>query len=155
MPRTISPTAVGVGGATFTLTGVQAFLNALGATESRVRVAAGVAMRKEGDTIMRRSKAEFVPVEYGTLKGSGQVTGPDRDAGEIVVTLSFGGGAQDYALYQHEMELYHPKPPRVGKFRAKYLQTPVMEAQKGMTERLAGAIAAQAWRQAGGFRGWD
>jgi hypothetical protein len=59
-------------------------------------------LRVIGESIMTDVKASReghgVPVDQGTLRGSGRVEGP---AGGVV-TLSFGGSAAPYALRQHE-----------------------------------------------------
>ncbi|MFP3947154.1 MAG: hypothetical protein ACLFWG_00355 [Longimicrobiales bacterium] len=40
-----------------------------------------------------------VPVDRGTLRNTGRVTGPDTDG---VVRLTFGGASAPYAVVQHE-----------------------------------------------------
>ena len=59
-------------------------------------------LRRIGEEIMLDVKASRpgagVPVDKGTLRGSGRVEGPTQDE----VTLSFGGAAAPYALEQHE-----------------------------------------------------
>jgi hypothetical protein len=59
-------------------------------------------LRRIGEEIMLDVKAsrpgKGVPVDKGTLRGSGRVEGPKNDE----VTLSFGGAAAPYALEQHE-----------------------------------------------------
>ena len=71
-------------------------------------------LRLIGEEIMLDVKAarpnEGVPVDKGTLRSSGRVSGPKNDE----VELSFGGAAAPYALEQHEnVDLKH----RVGEAR--------------------------------------
>lgn len=60
-----------------------------------------------GEEIMTDVKASRpghgVPVDKGTLRGSGRVTGPAGHRFRPFVTLSFGGAAAPYALIQHEV----------------------------------------------------
>ncbi len=162
--RTIAPGALNVGGGSFTLQGVEAFLRALKATDRQVVKASKIALRKEGDAIMRRSQAEFVPYDRRILLGSGRVQTAVVGS-EVVTTLSFGGDAMDYALAVHETPSKHDPPSWKKAWESggkvhfkhggpKYLERPVKEAQAGMAERLAGTVAASAWKQAGGFTGW-
>ena len=115
-------------------------------------VALGEALYREGETIMARSKAEFVPVATGTLRASGHVTLPQRIGQRMRVVLGFGGPAAPYALAVHE----NPRSgqtggvsprgrlyklwARVGEW--KYLETPAKAATAGMADRLAGALRA-------------
>lgn len=84
----------------------------------------------EGEVIMRKSKT-IVPVDTGTLRGSGHVRQPEKDGSKVVVTLGFGGPASAYALYQHERDLNHP-----GQGQKKYLEQPANEAAAGFGERI-------------------
>lgn len=71
----------------------------------------------------------------GQLRASGQVSEPVRNGKNISVTLSFGGGAIDYAVYVHEIvENYHP----IG--QAKYLESTLNESRPYMAGRLARRI---------------
>lgn len=95
----------------------------------------GQAMREEGETIMTRSKRDFVPVDLGTLRASGFVDGPEISGNTATVTLGYGGAASAYALIQHERMDYHHD---VG--QAKYLEQPVNEAVVGFSQRVAKRI---------------
>jgi hypothetical protein len=102
----------------------------------------------EANLVMTDSKKNYVPVDTGTLRSSGQVTVEDRN-GIITANLSYGGAASPYALAVHE----HPSTssPRSWK-RAdkvnfhpanrgpKYLERPLFAALKGMDDRLAERI---------------
>ena len=95
----------------------------------------GQAMREEGETIMTRSKRDFVPVDFGILRASGFVDGPEIKGDIATVTLGYGGAASAYALIQHERMEYHHT---VG--QAKYLEQPVNEAVRGFSQRVAKRI---------------
>lgn len=95
----------------------------------------GQAMREEGETIMTRSKRDFVPVDFGILRASGFVDGPEIKGDIATVTLGYGGAASAYALIQHERMEYHHT---VG--QAKYLEQPVNEAVRGFSQRIAKRI---------------
>lgn len=98
----------------------------------------GDALYFEGELIMTRSKEEFVPVDLGTLKNSGMVSPPEFSGNAVVVELSYGGAASDYAIIQHEnLEFRH----KVG--GAKYLERPLKEATAGMLRRIAASLQAQ------------
>lgn len=91
-----------------------------------------------GEHIMTDVKAarpgKGVPVDEGTLRNSGRVTGPDA---EDVVRLTFGGAAAPYALEQHEnMQYSH----NVGE--ARYLVRGVERASdEGAPQRALKEIA--------------
>ena len=110
------------------------------------RRAGGGALYREGWRIMKRSKDEFVPVDFGALKSTGDVSLPGESAsGDVFVTLGYGGPAKTrtkdgkdyvgYAVVVHEnLTARHP----VG--QAKYLERPLLEAVGGMESRLAADI---------------
>lgn len=145
------------------LTGDADMLKALRRIAAKVPSVAAAALYMEGERVMRRSKNEFVPVGPpmmgGALKRSGMVDPPARGldpeqsgAGprDWVVKLSYGGEAMDYALAVHEHFSEHtPRSWRVAmahgktiQFRLKgtgpkYLEKPLMDAQRGLDERIA------------------
>ena len=96
---------------------------------------------QEAETIMTRSKRDFVPVKDGTLRGSGFVDVPVIKGTAASVTMGYGGAASAYALIQHEA--LHFRHPNGG--QAKYLEQPVMEATRGMDRRL-GATVGEVFR---------
>lgn len=61
----------------------------------------GRALKEEGDDVFRETQ-EQVPFRHGMLKASGRVTGPIISADDVVVMLSYGNTAVQYATYQHE-----------------------------------------------------
>lgn len=102
------------------------------------RKSLGGAIYREGERVMGRSKEEFVPVAKGNLKSSGQVYPPEWTGNLVTVILGYGDEAVDYALIVHEdLQARHPTG------QAKYLERPVMEAQAGMSERLAADAGLQ------------
>lgn len=76
------------------------------------------------NTVLNESK-RIVPVDKGTLKSSGRVEPPKRDASGVEVQITYGGDARPYARRVHEdMKARH----KDGK-TAKYLEKPVMAYQ--------------------------
>lgn len=102
----------------------------------------------EGEAIMERSKAEFVPEATGALKDSGNVTLiEDGTIDGLQVVLSYGDektGA--YALSTHETPSGYDPPTWEGKAikftkgGSKYLERPLLEAENGMVDRIAGHV---------------
>ena len=86
----------------------------------------------EAERVMTISKRDFVPVDLGTLRGSGHVAPPEISGTRVTVTLGYGGAASAYALIQHERTDFHHT---VG--QSHYLSTPVKAAAAGMGQRLA------------------
>jgi hypothetical protein len=93
----------------------------------------GKALYEEALLIMDRSRDQ-VPVDLGTLQGSGKVDMPRIDGGKISVELSYGGNASAYALYVHEVDMPHRKG------KAFYLRDPVEDAVPELAERIADRI---------------
>lgn len=101
----------------------------------------------EGESIMDRSKAEFVPKDERKLEASGQVTvqgGTGDSLDDFSVVLSYGDDkTAAYALTVHETPSGYDPPTWQGKevkFTTggpRYLQLPLFEAEAGMLERIA------------------
>lgn len=96
-------------------------------------------LREAADDIMRESK-EQVPLRFGPLKNSGRVAGPFREGDNVMVSLSYGNTAVQYAMYQHEghradgshqIHTYHK-----GK-KGHYLEDPVNAAIPTMAPIMA------------------
>src|SRR5687767_5476077 len=85
----------------FELKGKEAMAREIARIARRFPVSLETAMRFEGELVMTRSKRDFVPVDFGTLKGSGHVESRRRGK-DIEVVLSYGGAAAAYALAVHE-----------------------------------------------------
>jgi hypothetical protein len=84
------------------------------------------ALYQEAEEIMTDAKENYVPVDLGTLRGSGFI----KVKGDTFI-IGFGGPAASYAVYVHEnLQAHHP----VG--QAKYLEVPFRKKQQGMVLRL-------------------
>lgn len=141
---------------TVNIAGLTAAAEALGATPDRARAAVEAALYQEGEDVMADSKANYVPVDLGTLRDSGFVDPPVWEGDTLVVQLGYGGAAEAYALAVHE-HLSDASPPswRTAEARGhpvqfhppghgpKYLETPVLQAAQGLEARLAARIRQQ------------
>lgn len=147
------------------LSGDKDMLKKLRRLASKVPSVAAAALYMEGERVMRESKQHFTPVAYpgsATLKNSAMVDPPVRGnlvpggaeigltSRDLVVRLSYGGGAQAYALAVHEhLSSHSPYSWRVAedqgrpvKFRLhgtgpKYLEKPLNAAKAGLSARVA------------------
>lgn len=116
-------------GVKFKIEGVKEMKRALKRVVEHYPKRVMITLRRIGERIMRRSKAEFVPVDTGTLRSTGHVESfPTR----IKIRLIYGGPSATYALDQHENFTYHHE---VG--GPKYLERPLMEEVKGMAQEIA------------------
>lgn len=133
-----------------TLSGGPEFLRRLAALGDRGPQAAAGALYREAERIMTRSKEEYVPVDDGTLRGSGHVQLPEISGNTVTVTMGYGGAAAAYALAVHEHLSEHSPPSwqvaeaagRPVQFHPtnhgpKYLEIPVTEAQANFDQRVA------------------
>ena len=85
----------------------------------------------------RRCPVDITPnaPHPGQLRASGTVHPPERSGNNISVTLSYGGAAQDYAVWVHEvLDAVHP----VG--QAKYLESVLNESRSHMAARIAARV---------------
>lgn len=114
---------------------VQAELARLAA---RAKPIAATQLAIEAEVIMAESKQQ-VPVDTGVLRASGHVLPANVNGDDVEVTLGYGGAAEAYAVIQHENLNYRHT---VG--NAKFLERPLMEAARGMGERLVNAF--RTWR---------
>lgn len=91
------------------------------------------ALREEADEAFLLSQA-VVPVQYGVLKASGNVTGPRVRGTRAFTEIHYGGPAAPYAIYVHEL------PPSRAKHdyptRWKYLENPVRLYAQDMGQRM-------------------
>lgn len=89
-------------------------------------------------TVLDESQ-KIVPVDFGTLKGSGMVKEPKVDSRGIEVEITYGGAAAPYAGYVHEnMNARH----KDGK-TAKYLEIPVEAARPTFVRSVMQRYAAR------------
>jgi hypothetical protein len=101
----------------------------------RAAKAVGQALYKEAAQVFENSQLE-VPVDTGNLRNSGQLGLPFTENGQMVVEISYGGAAADYAIYVHEdLEARH----QPGK-KAKFLEGPLKRQTKGMSTRLTRSV---------------
>lgn len=95
--------------------------------------AAGQALREEAEIEMTEAKRR-TPVDTGTLRSSGKVTGPDAD---LAVKLEFGGAAEEYAIEVHEnLETFH----KTG--QAKFLESTILESAPHLPARVGRRMLA-------------
>jgi hypothetical protein len=93
------------------------------------------ALREEAEIEMTEAKKR-TPVEWGTLRGSGRVEGPEYKGKDVEVKLQFGSAAAPYALYVHEdLDAFH----KVG--RSKFLESTLVESIPHLAKRIAARIA--------------
>jgi len=97
--------------------------------------ALGQALYREGAIVFEESQNE-VPIDTGNLRASGKLGLPEVQGDDIVVEVSYGGAAADYALVVHEdMERNY----RNGK-KSKFLEDPVKRRISGLDGRLLSAV---------------
>lgn len=90
---------------------------------------------QEAEEVMDDSRRNYVPVDFGSLKESGEVRLERNDDG-VIVKLIYD---EPYALVVHEdLEARH----RAG--QAKYLEVPFFKKTKDLEERLAEHLAEEA-----------
>ena len=98
-------------------------------------VALSAALYKEAATIFEESQDQ-VPLDTGNLRASGKLGLPQVQGNELVVEITYGGAAADYALLVHEdMERTY----RNGK-KSKYLEDPAKRRLEGMSGRLLKSV---------------
>lgn len=127
----------------FTITGTEELARALEAWGRNAALALSQALYEEAENLMTRSK-RLVPVDTGNLRASGHVRPPVRQGGALVVVLGYGGPAGSgnqgatnsrevgYAVYVHEnTQAQHTTG------QAKFLEQPVLEAQRTLGRTLA------------------
>lgn len=97
--------------------------------------AARLALREHGEVVMAASK-RLVPVDTGTLRGSGIVSAVSKEGTTLMIVLAYGGPAAPYALAVHERLAAYHNPPT----QAKYLEQPMLELAPTFQPRLAQTI---------------
>lgn len=104
-----------------------------------------VALRLEGERVMKDSKTNYVPVAEGVLRSTGYVGDPVRKGDDVSVSLTYGGAAAPYATALHEHPSESSPPTWEGKALVftkegtgpKYLEIPLKNAIPGMADRMA------------------
>lgn len=125
--------------------GLDEILRANGAAVARLTDAAGVGLYAAGNRVMTTAKSGLVPVDHGTLRGSGYVTEPVKEGeASVIVELGFGGPAADYAVIQHEEQSFAHE---VGTF--KYLEKATQQEADAVPRIVAeyGAAALASGRK--------
>lgn len=133
-----------------TLKGVREMRQQVAKLNRTLSRALEAAVKDECESILTRSKAEFVPVDQGTLRDDSGVEVTREPNGEVTGSIYYGkGDAAPYALAIHEYPSSHNPPtwpdgtpitfhpPGRG---PKYLELPFNEAQDGMIQRIADTI---------------
>jgi len=101
-------------------------------------VKAGMAsLYRSGEAVMTDSKENYVPIDTGALKSSGNVQVIQGTNGGGKIALGYGGPAAPYAVYVHEMNKNYNK----GKVW-KYLQTPLQMHEPQIATDLANDVQA-------------
>lgn len=94
-------------------------------------------MRMEGEEA-KADSMKNTPIEYGALRGSHEVIGPNADGRDIEVEITVGGPSAEYAIYVHEdLEANHPRGGE-----AKFLENAVARRQVGLLQRLADTVGS-------------
>jgi hypothetical protein len=94
--------------------------------------AAAASLYQSAEAVMTSAKEEYVPVDTGALRDSGFVELPEIDGSNVLVTMSFGGPAVDYAVIVHEdMTARHPHGGG-----PKYLQQPLEQRLDEINNKL-------------------
>lgn len=113
------------------------------AGDAEAKKALGQAMFGFATKVLNESK-KIVPIDTGSLRNSGRVSGEKISADVVEVEISYGGAGAEYAAIVHEdMTMDHSpskltavtKRPRRG--QAKYLETPVRAAAPNFTRSVA------------------
>ncbi len=94
----------------------------------------GKEMYQFGEQVMGESKAVYCPVDTGLLRSTGRVGFPEKQGNFLIVTLSYGSAACNYAVHVHETNKHY----RNGK-QWKYLETPLKAATPLFPQRVRDA----------------
>ena len=94
-------------------------------------------LHEEALQIFAKSQAQ-VPFDEGVLSASGQVHPPSIAGNAIMVEITYGGNASQYAAEQHENLKFKHDPGR----KAKYLEDPFKDALSGFDDRLGKRVEA-------------
>lgn len=118
------------------------------AAQARWQRAVAAALYLEAGNILGMSKRR-VPVDLGTLKGSGYATLPVERAGRTTVEIGYGGAAKEYAARVHEdLSARHPDGGQ-----AKYLESAADERTPSIVHNVKALARAAFARGQGPVRG--
>ena len=134
---------------TITLTGLDTVMKNLSAFGKNAQDAAAVALFEEANAIKNESQARYVPVDTGELRQEHAFVdeAASVSGGKVSITFGYTG---PYAASVHE----NPRAGKTGgvspsgkKYRHwattgqwKFLEIPLLNAERGMLQRLAGRI---------------
>lgn len=99
--------------------------------------ALGRALHEEAQVIFRKSQQQ-VPFAEGTLHNSGIIHDPSVSGSQVVVEITYGGNASDYAAIQHENRNFRHDPGR----KSHYLQDPFEEVADDLDRNIADRVEA-------------
>jgi hypothetical protein len=140
----------------FTITGLEDMIARLERVGSGIGQGAARPLKKEAEAVMTDSKQNYVPVgATGNLRNSGYVGAPEVSQDVVSIEIGYGGAASAYAEAVHEHLSEHSpaswKKAETVHFTQggpKYLELPLMAAERGMDERLGKGIEAEIERLA-------
>lgn len=121
----------------FELDGIGKLISVLEKAGDKAPLTLARALVDEANEIFDISQQQ-VPVDTNVLRSSGMVHNPVISQNEIMVEISYGGGAKAYAMRQHENESYNHAPGK----KAKYLYDPVKDRIPKLADHLADRIMA-------------
>lgn len=154
---------------TITLPPVKLFTERVRAWTGAIQTAAAGALQEEHEFVITAAK-RLVPVDMGTLRGSGVVLPTTLQGTKLVSLGGFGGPAAKYAIVVHEGRRPGSRMPPVSAIRAwarrkgvdedaaypiaraigqrgtrpiKYYETPLLNAARGMGPRLQRRIQSR------------
>lgn len=114
------------------VTGLPQMLAKMASLPGQIDQAGAKALELELDT-PRVDSLDLVPVESGLLASTAQVYPAQIRPGLVVAAIGYGeGGAEAYALLQHENMVFNHAPGR----QAKYLEQPLLAWTRGAATRI-------------------
>lgn len=129
------PASVGYGRIEVTFEGIDKIIGKLATAPNETKRAVAQVINELSEEVLYRSN-EYVPVDKGTLRSSGNVIRAKNEGNAVVGGVGYGGAASKYAVYVHEnLNANHPKGGQ-----AKYLERATDEVKpfiaRVMGERL-------------------
>lgn len=113
-----------------------------------------LALEARGETIMRDSKDNYVPVDKSDLQSTGHVEKAVIEGEHVSVRLAYGGPTVDYAEAIHEhLSIHSPRSWQVAEASGrgvhftqggpKYLELPFLKGIVGLDQWIADRIKAR------------
>lgn len=130
--------------ASVTVKGLEPLIDAFAAAGRDAPRLAAKALHEEAQEAFLQSQV-LVPVDFGVLRSSGVVHPPEISGTKAMSMITYGGSAEAYAVYVHEI------PPNSGgrwgtgakhaaPTRWKYLEFPVKRHAKTMAPRMVARV---------------